>query len=195
MWPPPIRQGHNCCGLLTKARAQKVPLGGPTVLTVKRPQLITSVAECILTCLQFHVAHAVLGPLEAEVCGVASRSLVPYGGPAVWGSGKGTLWSWCAGIMEGGGGLHILTLQVPALLAHGCQLRDCAVHARGGRLPPKDLSGATTTVWRLLSKAVMSFLSQGSKWGEGPGETGNSRTWTDVGPSNARVNLEAGRVG
>lgn len=60
-------------------------------------------------------------PLKTEVCSVGSKSLVPCGGPDVWGSGKAALWgkqawaspqgyswSWDTGIMEGGSSLHIL---------------------------------------------------------------------------------------
>lgn len=77
-------------------------------IIIKRPQLITSIAECILTCLKFHVVCAMLDATEstsmrcglqrvALLCGAQEREP-------------------CGGIMEGDGSLHILLFELQSSL-------------------------------------------------------------------------------
>lgn len=153
MGPPSWAVRDATAASIYQSENSEGPLGGPPVFIIKRPQLITSIAECILTCLKFHVVRAVLDATESRSMRCGLQKLSACGGPAVWGSGKGALWadrlgaspqgrrwSWDTGIMEGGGSLHILLCESQPSLHMASMLSVLVEEGRQlGTLPEPQL--------------------------------------------------------
>lgn len=76
MGPPPWAGRDATAASVYQSENSEGPLGGPIVFIIKRPQLITSIAECILACLKFRVVRAVLDATKSRSmwCGLQKLS-------------------------------------------------------------------------------------------------------------------------